>query len=398
MRTHSKVQVWIHTPHHVLLLKLVPDRGSDWQPVTGGVDPGEALPHAAWREAQEETGLPFQWEAHPSFLQDLGLQHEFQSRWGNPACDHAFAISLKEPFEVQTDPTEHVDHQWIAWAKAESLLKWPFQKQVLQHLMKLRGIVGFWAAIGIALIHSVPVAHAGRSAIVTENETPVYQSPKLESATLDRLSQDSTVEISNKTRRSVSAGTWRKVRLSNGTQGYVQDKALRVLSRDEELRAAGIQSQEQLAIESEEHGKWSFQTRIAGAFGYLQNPEALLFGGEVEFNSILFANRKGHERRAWGLGVFGSAIGYLRTLGASVIYRPFTHSRWESELRLRAGYDLHFSGLLTGLGYAMSYPFSTVQRAHWSAILEGQLYVLNGNSAESRGGGTHVIAGIGYHF
>jgi dATP pyrophosphohydrolase len=39
----------------VLMLKVKPDRGSFWQPVTGGIDEGESFVEGALREAEEET-------------------------------------------------------------------------------------------------------------------------------------------------------------------------------------------------------------------------------------------------------------------------------------------------------------------------------------------------------
>lgn len=124
------VIVWKQEPtsteRRVLLLKMNPDRGGHWQPVTGGVDPGESFTDCALREAKEETG--FQFERQPQFL---GLEYEFEGRWG-PAIERAYLLPLiggDEPPTPRLDPHEHCDHQWASPEDALALI--PFENNRL---------------------------------------------------------------------------------------------------------------------------------------------------------------------------------------------------------------------------------------------------------------------------
>lgn len=102
----------------VLLLKRGQDRGGDWQPVTGGVEPTESFDEGAAREAAEETGFSCR---EP--LIDLGFQTSFSGRWG-PAVERSFlaVLHLKGqenlPATVRLpaprlDPSEHTAFQWV---------------------------------------------------------------------------------------------------------------------------------------------------------------------------------------------------------------------------------------------------------------------------------------------
>jgi dATP pyrophosphohydrolase len=124
----NKVQVWIYQPKtggsagefEVLLLKMIPQRGGAWQPVTGGVEETDVdLAAAAYREAFEETGLRF--SGHP---EPLNYQFEFESRWGGVICEHAFALQALGNLDgkkVQLDPNEHTDFQWESAEKLRQL-------------------------------------------------------------------------------------------------------------------------------------------------------------------------------------------------------------------------------------------------------------------------------------
>lgn len=136
-----KVQVWIYREAEqkgeleVLLLKLTPERGEFWQPVTGGVDPGEALATAALREATEETGLPYSAAPEP-----LGYSFRFYSPRHQRDCEeHAFALhvpkgSKKE--DVRIDSHEHTEFKWVLASFAERELKHPSNVEALRRLIQ----------------------------------------------------------------------------------------------------------------------------------------------------------------------------------------------------------------------------------------------------------------------
>jgi 8-oxo-dGTP pyrophosphatase MutT (NUDIX family) len=143
-----KVQVWIWwaTPQddshlRVLLLKTHTGRGDFWQPVTGGVDPGEALPVAALREATEETGLKFD---EPPELLGKSFRFEHKIRTRGMAEEQAFSLrargrgSEKEdrPPKVQLDPSEHEAYEWLTPSEALTRVKFESNRELLEEFLK----------------------------------------------------------------------------------------------------------------------------------------------------------------------------------------------------------------------------------------------------------------------
>jgi len=128
----SKVLVWIYadvqTGRQVLLLKVCPERGSSWQPVTGGVEEGESFEAAALRESIEETGLTF-----TSKPKSLHFEHAFVGRWG-AAREHAFALRADSVGVVTLDPREHVEYRWALLEEAMKLLPFSHQRESLRLL------------------------------------------------------------------------------------------------------------------------------------------------------------------------------------------------------------------------------------------------------------------------
>jgi dATP pyrophosphohydrolase len=138
----AKVQVWIHRTGpeglQVLLLRTTPERKSQWQPVTGSVNSGEALEIAALREAEEETALDFL----PASLRPLGLEYVFDGRWGR-ARETVFAIKSNPsgPQDPVLDPAEHVDYRWVKAQEALKLLPaFDTQRESLKRLIELHSI------------------------------------------------------------------------------------------------------------------------------------------------------------------------------------------------------------------------------------------------------------------
>lgn len=129
----EKIQVWIFSPdsRRFLLLHTNERRGAFWQPVTGGVEPGEAAPEAAIREAREETGIAFS----SKDLLDLDRSFDFESR-GYRFREHGFALeapSLDAP--VVLDPHEHDSYRWVSAEEAFKLLRHPSNAEMLKALL-----------------------------------------------------------------------------------------------------------------------------------------------------------------------------------------------------------------------------------------------------------------------
>ena len=130
-----KVQVWIHRANPfaldgealVLLLRLREERGGYWQPVTGGVDPGETLEIAAMREAGEETGLVFR-----GAPRDLHVSFTYENARGRFE-EHGFGLEAVTDL-VTLDPREHVEYQWVGLSEASSLVHHASNRDVLHML------------------------------------------------------------------------------------------------------------------------------------------------------------------------------------------------------------------------------------------------------------------------
>ena len=124
----SKVQVWIICDEEVLLLKVVPERGSAWHPITANVEKGESLLECAKREVLEETGISHkkgEWI-------NLDFSFEYDGRWGH-AIEHVFAMVInKKPKEIKIDPSEHTHYQWIKFNNAIQELEFKPQKVALE--------------------------------------------------------------------------------------------------------------------------------------------------------------------------------------------------------------------------------------------------------------------------
>lgn len=115
-----------------------PERGGVWQPVTGSVEPGEAIEDAALREAREESGLRFDGPPVP-------LRYEFtfeHSKWGKPLRFRESCFRLEaprgaggEPPSVTLDSREHVSYRWMAPDDAFALLGHPSNAEALRILI-----------------------------------------------------------------------------------------------------------------------------------------------------------------------------------------------------------------------------------------------------------------------
>jgi 8-oxo-dGTP pyrophosphatase MutT (NUDIX family) len=130
-----KVQVWIHAPHpqggrQVLLFRTSEERGNFWQPVTGGVEPGEALEAAALREAREESGFAF---TVP--VRAIGFEFTF-SRQGKPIRESCFEIEAPAGQEFRLDPKEHAEARWVRPEDALAMVRFESNAHPLRLLVK----------------------------------------------------------------------------------------------------------------------------------------------------------------------------------------------------------------------------------------------------------------------
>lgn len=113
----ESVLVVIHTPdRQVLLLERRQPQGF-WQSVTGSLEWDEMPLQAALREVREETGLEIQ-----DTLIDCRYSNRFEilpawrSRYAPDVgqnLEHVFVAEIPDTVDVQIDPAEHRQAQWL---------------------------------------------------------------------------------------------------------------------------------------------------------------------------------------------------------------------------------------------------------------------------------------------
>ena len=124
-RIRKSIECWLTSETHALLLH-VPDHENGagfWQPITGGIEPGEGAPAAAVREVREETGICIE-PIDLAFLAS-GVLVEI-----SPTL-----LIEKTLFRAQIDQieirlsAEHDRYQFVPLDEVDSWLSWQSQRQ-----------------------------------------------------------------------------------------------------------------------------------------------------------------------------------------------------------------------------------------------------------------------------
>ena len=90
-----------------------------WQPITGGIEPGETADQACLREVWEETGIVVE----AKHLVRLEPQFNVQIDEYLTVRKTLFAATtLKEQVQLSE---EHIGWQWVPFGEAKALLYWP---------------------------------------------------------------------------------------------------------------------------------------------------------------------------------------------------------------------------------------------------------------------------------
>ncbi len=120
------IECWLvrHTPHGAVVLLLhapeAPGRRPEiWQPVSGGIEPGEDARTACCREVSEETGLT----AAPEDLVCVIDQITVEARPGLTLQKAVFLTHAPEG-RIQLEPLEHDHHDWVTTAEVAPRLVW----------------------------------------------------------------------------------------------------------------------------------------------------------------------------------------------------------------------------------------------------------------------------------
>lgn len=113
-----------------LLLKRALDRGGFWQPVTGGINPGEEIKNALVREINEETGVK-------DFIRIIDNVYYFEFDGGNGFMkEYVFGVEISPDQNIQISE-EHTERRWCSLEEAIELLKWDSNKEGFRRLYSL---------------------------------------------------------------------------------------------------------------------------------------------------------------------------------------------------------------------------------------------------------------------
>lgn len=118
------VLVLVHTQGLDVLLLERADFPAHWQSVTGSVEAGETLAHAAVRELAEETGIDaaayggvVDWKRSNAFE----IFPQWRGRYAPGTThnvEHVFALAVPNPVAVTLAPREHLRFVWLPWREA----------------------------------------------------------------------------------------------------------------------------------------------------------------------------------------------------------------------------------------------------------------------------------------
>jgi 8-oxo-dGTP pyrophosphatase MutT (NUDIX family) len=120
------VECWLVRPRatgiDVLLLHApdVPGKHPPlWQPVSGGIEPGEDAAAACCREVHEESGLRIRTDALVCVIDRIRIH----ARPGL-TLDKAVFAALAPEGEIRLDTLEHDGHEWVGVSDVEARLHW----------------------------------------------------------------------------------------------------------------------------------------------------------------------------------------------------------------------------------------------------------------------------------
>ncbi len=113
-----------------LMLKRNEKKGGFWQPVTGGVEEGEEIIDALYREIREELAID-----QPKRVIPEVYYFEFEESYGLMK-EYVFGIEIDDTQEISLSP-EHVALQWCTETEAINLMKYETNKEGLRRLTSL---------------------------------------------------------------------------------------------------------------------------------------------------------------------------------------------------------------------------------------------------------------------
>lgn len=117
----------------ILALRRTPERGGEWQPVTGNLEKNETFEEGLKREVSEEIGIN-------SFesIEDLNYEFEFFKE-NKKIFEKVYAVKINydERISLESNPSkEHVDSIWISYDGAFEMFNYTHQRDALNILYK----------------------------------------------------------------------------------------------------------------------------------------------------------------------------------------------------------------------------------------------------------------------
>lgn len=116
----ESVMVVVHTDAEILLIKRA-DHECFWQSVTGSLEWNEAKETTASRELAEETGI----KNVPIRFTGVRRSYEILEQWRykfppgvKRNYENLFFCHLPGRVEIDLDPTEHTEYQWLSYQEA----------------------------------------------------------------------------------------------------------------------------------------------------------------------------------------------------------------------------------------------------------------------------------------
>lgn len=126
-----------------LLLLRTKEKGSFWQPVSGGVEKTDMnLIEALYRELREEIVLLRKdvIRLYSNIHKFKVLKHYLTDKPITPITEHVFGVQVNSGFEPNIEQNiclEHYDYKWCKFSDALKLLKWQDNKNGLIKLNKV---------------------------------------------------------------------------------------------------------------------------------------------------------------------------------------------------------------------------------------------------------------------
>jgi len=132
------VLVVIHTPALEVLLIERTDKPGYWQSVTGSLDAeDEVLDATARREVLEETGIAGgdlrDWQQNNRYEIYPVWRHRYAPGVTHNT-EHVFSLVVPPGTPVVLNPREHLQHQWLPWARAAARCFSPSNAQAIEQL------------------------------------------------------------------------------------------------------------------------------------------------------------------------------------------------------------------------------------------------------------------------